>query len=65
MCASALAVLRAWGVDATAAEVADFACRCERYVGTEGGGMDQAISMMASAGVAMHITFNPVSYAAI
>ncbi len=43
-----------------AQEVAEFACTCERYVGTQSGGMDQAISMMAATGVAKLINFHPV-----
>ena len=43
-----------------AQEVAEFACTCERYVGTQSGGMDQAISMMGMAGVAQLINFDPV-----
>lgn len=31
-------------------EVADFCARCERYVGAESGGMDQAISLMGKLG---------------
>lgn len=41
-------------------EVAEFACTCERYVGTQSGGMDQAISMMGMPGVAQLINFDPV-----
>lgn len=38
------------------------ACRqCEQYVGTMGGGMDQAISCLGVAGEAKHIRFNPLS----
>jgi galactokinase len=40
-------------------------CRCERYVGTQGGGMDQAVSLLAQAGRAMHVEFNPVSAAQV
>lgn len=62
VCATALALLAALGQGdvATPAEVAEFACTCERYVGTQSGGMDQAISMMAASGIAKLITFNPV-----
>jgi galactokinase len=41
-------------------EVAEFACTCERYVGTQSGGMDQAISIMGMNGVAKLINFDPV-----
>jgi len=43
-------------------EVAEFACTCERYVGTQSGGMDQAISMMGMPGVAQLINFHPVPH---
>ena len=43
-----------------AQEVAHFAAECEKYVGTQSGGMDQAISIMGQAGVAKLISFNPV-----
>ena len=42
-------------------EVSEFACTCERYVGTQSGGMDQAISIMGMNGVAKLINFDPVS----
>ena len=38
---------------------------CERYVGTESGGMDQAISMMGMPQIAKLIEFNPVSVSPI
>jgi N-acetylgalactosamine kinase len=44
----------------TKGEVADFSCKAERYVGVNGGGMDQAISVMARQGVAMLVDFDPV-----
>eukprot|EP00775_Hariotina_reticulata_P013754 gene13754-13873_t len=57
---SALAFLALWDVPASAAEVAELTCRCERFVGTQGGGMDQAVSLMAQPGVALHVEFAPV-----
>ncbi len=46
-------------------DVAEFTTTCERYVGTESGGMDQAISMMGMPQIAKLIEFNPVSRAAL
>eukprot|EP00798_Chlamydomonas_sp_ICE-L_P003131 gene3131-13143_t len=40
--------------------IASLAAQCERYVGTEGGGMDHAISITARAGYAKFVTFNPL-----
>lgn len=42
-------------------DVAEFTTTCERYVGTESGGMDQAISMMGMPQIAKLIEFHPVS----
>ncbi|CAD7703581.1 unnamed protein product [Ostreobium quekettii] len=63
VCASALGVLAVHGtcgLQLKQADIAEFTCRCERYVGTESGGMDQAISIMARPGVAKLVEFNPV-----
>uniref|UniRef100_A0A7S0UU43 Galactokinase n=1 Tax=Polytomella parva TaxID=51329 RepID=A0A7S0UU43_9CHLO len=59
-CASALAVLSAHGLTSalTKGEIADLATRSERNVGVSSGGMDQAASMMGSAGLALHISFH-------
>jgi N-acetylgalactosamine kinase len=60
VCSSALALLGAFEAEASPSEVAEFACTCERYVGTQSGGMDQAISIMGATGVAKLIDFHPV-----
>ncbi|GFR51602.1 hypothetical protein Agub_g14026 [Astrephomene gubernaculifera] len=65
VCASMLAILACSGAVAPEggldkAQVAEAACKAERYVGVTSGGMDQAISMMGQQGVAMHVEFNPV-----
>lgn len=41
-------------------EVSELACVAERYVGTQSGGMDQAISVMGQRGLAKVVHFNPV-----
>jgi len=40
-------------------QIANLCARCERYVGTEGGGMDQAIALFAQAGSGCYIQFQP------
>lgn len=37
----------------------------ERYVGVEGGGMDQAIEVLANKGSAMLINFNPLRFSPV
>lgn len=59
-CAVAVAVMAAHNLSFTKTEVADLACKCERYCGTQSGGMDQAISIMGQIGVAKLVDFNPV-----
>jgi N-acetylgalactosamine kinase len=60
-CAVAVAVMSAYGLNFTKGDIADFTCKCERYSGTQSGGMDQAISIMGQAGVAKLVDFNPIS----
>ncbi|EFJ30960.1 hypothetical protein SELMODRAFT_144964 [Selaginella moellendorffii] len=60
VCSSALSIMAALDLSFTKKEVSEFACTCERHVGTQSGGMDQAISIMAQQGVAMLIDFNPI-----
>lgn len=41
-------------------EVAEIAIKSERFVGTEGGGMDQAVAVLAEAGSALRVDFEPL-----
>ena len=67
VCASALTAAYAHGFQLrfTKAQLADVASRCERFVGTMGGGMDQAISFLSQRGVAQRIDFDPLSNTAV
>lgn len=40
--------------------LADIAAKCERYIGTQGGGMDQAIAFLAVKGCAQFIEWDPL-----
>lgn len=42
-------------------DAAAFTAKCEKYVGTESGGMDQAVSIMGKPNTAMLVEFNPVN----
>ena len=45
----------------TKPELADLLAYGERYVGTQGGGMDQAVSLLAAKGSALKIDFFPLT----
>ena len=58
--ATALAILHANEVSIPSLELMELLARGERYVGTAGGGMDQAIILGAQAGCASRIDFQPL-----
>ncbi|XP_071446185.1 N-acetylgalactosamine kinase isoform X2 [Hetaerina americana] len=58
--AAALATAYAMKVKLSKLVLASISARTERNVGTEGGGMDQAIAFLASEGCAKLIEFNPL-----
>lgn len=61
VCCAALTALCANGVEfPSKKDLAEMCARSERFIGTQGGGMDQAISFLGQPGKAMMIEFNPV-----
>eukprot|EP00095_Tigriopus_kingsejongensis_P011971 maker-scaffold906_size82779-snap-gene-0.11 protein:Tk11971 transcript:maker-scaffold906_size82779-snap-gene-0.11-mRNA-1 annotation:"n-acetylgalactosamine kinase-like" len=56
----ALSAVWAYGLDVSKSDLADICARSERFIGTQGGGMDQAIEILAKPGTAMLIEFNPL-----
>lgn len=64
--AAALALLAANEIELSdRAVLTELLARAERFVGTEGGGMDQAICLGARRGSAMRITFDPLRLTAL
>ncbi|XP_066274025.1 N-acetylgalactosamine kinase-like [Branchiostoma lanceolatum] len=60
VCCSGMTTARANNCSLSKKELAEVCTWCERYIGTEGGGMDQSISFLAEAGTAKLIEFNPL-----
>ncbi|RWR94549.1 galactokinase [Cinnamomum micranthum f. kanehirae] len=60
VCSSTIAIMAAFDVKFPKKEIAQLTCDCERHIGTQSGGMDQAISVMAKSGFAELIDFNPI-----
>nr|CAB3248206.1 N-acetylgalactosamine kinase-like [Phallusia mammillata] len=60
VCAAGLATAFSNNCQISRHEMADICAKCERYIGTQGGGMDQSISFLAEKGTAKLISFNPL-----
>ncbi|HTF87703.1 MAG TPA: galactokinase [Planctomycetota bacterium] len=63
--ASALAILAANERSLPRLELAELCAEAERYVGTNSGGMDQAVSLLAQEGQALRVEFAPLRVEAI
>ncbi|CAH2262976.1 jg18685 [Pararge aegeria aegeria] len=59
--AACLAFLYAQNATINKTDIASLCARCERYIGTQGGGMDQAIAFLAEKYCAQYITWNPLT----
>lgn len=58
--AASLALFHAQNVPLSKTEIASLCAKCERYIGTQGGGMDQAIAFLAQKYCAQYITWQPL-----
>jgi N-acetylgalactosamine kinase len=63
--ASALALMAANQIPIERTRLAESMATAERYVGTMGGGMDQAVILLAQTGAALKIDFYPVRTQAV
>ncbi|KAI2648242.1 N-acetylgalactosamine kinase [Labeo rohita] len=60
VCCAGLVTMEANKKSLSKVTLAETCAKCERYIGTEGGGMDQSISFLAEEGTAKLIEFNPL-----
>jgi N-acetylgalactosamine kinase len=60
VCSAALASAFLFDLPLNKQLLATLTAQSERYIGTQGGGMDQAIAFLAKKGYAQYIEFNPV-----
>ncbi|XP_061451021.1 N-acetylgalactosamine kinase isoform X1 [Rhineura floridana] len=60
VCCAGLVTLMTNGKTLSKVELAELCSKSERYIGTEGGGMDQSICFLAEKGTAKLIEFNPL-----
>lgn len=58
--AAAVPLLEVNGLELDRTALAELLARAERYVGTEGGGMDQAVCLGAREGAALRVDFEPL-----
>ncbi|XP_011563036.3 N-acetylgalactosamine kinase [Plutella xylostella] len=63
--AGCLAFLFANNVDISKSDIASLCAISERYIGTQGGGMDQAIAFLAEKHCAQYITWKPLKADAV
>ncbi len=57
---AAICTMHANDIDLSRQALADLCAKAERFIGTQGGGMDQAIEILANRGAAKLIEFNPL-----
>eukprot|EP00066_Takifugu_rubripes_P004408 XP_003967762.1 PREDICTED: N-acetylgalactosamine kinase [Takifugu rubripes] len=60
VCCAGLVTMEANQKSLSKVALAELCAKCERYIGTEGGGMDQSISFLAERGKAKLIEFKPL-----
>ncbi|XP_029951882.1 N-acetylgalactosamine kinase [Salarias fasciatus] len=60
VCCAGLVTMEANKKSLSKVALAEICAKCERYIGTEGGGMDQSISFLAEEGTAKLIEFQPL-----